>query len=177
MANLTERYANALLELSEESGSLEKDLEQVIFVRDTIEDSEIQKFLLHPHISDSDKHKVFKTIFSDKIVNENLMGFLYLMVQKSRESLIVPALTEYIKHTNKRLGRIEARVVSAKVLREDQIESIRKVLSEKTSMQIDIKASVDPDVIAGFYILIDGHIFDGTVRSKINSMKERLKRA
>ena len=30
-------------------------------------------------------------------------------------------------------------------------------------MQIDLKTKIDSDVIGGFYILIDGYIYDGTV--------------
>jgi F-type H+-transporting ATPase subunit delta len=43
-------------------------------------------------------------------------------------------------------------------------------------MEIKIKTKVDPDVIGGFYILADGRIFDCTVRSELNKMRERLKR-
>lgn len=175
MANLKERYANALLELSEEGGALEKDLEQVVLVRDALEEADVQAFLLHPHIPDSAKHQLFQETFSGKLA-KHLMGFLYLMVRKNRESLIVPALTEYINCTNRRLGKIEAKVVSAKALTDKQIESIRTALSKKTGKQIKVKATVDPDVIAGFYIIVDGRIFDGTVRSKLNIMRESLKR-
>lgn len=175
MAKLKDRYANALLELSEEKGTFEKDLEHAVMVRDALKKSDVQAFLLNPHVPDSAKHQFFHNTFSEKLT-KHLMGFLHLMVRKNRESLIVPALTEYIELTNRRLGRIEAKVVSAKVLTEKQIESIRIILSKKIHMQVDVKAAVDPDVIGGLYILIDGHIFDRTVRSGLNNMKERLKR-
>jgi F-type H+-transporting ATPase subunit delta len=175
MAKLKDRYANALLELSEEKDSLERDLEQAVLVRDALGDPEVQAFLLHPHVPDTAKYQLFQKTFSVNLAN-HLMGFLYLMVSKSRESLIVPALTEYIDLINRRLGKIEAKVVSAKQLTDKQIESIRTLLSEKSQMQVDIKATVDPDVIGGFYILIDGRIFDRTVRAELNNMKERLKR-
>ncbi|NLK75159.1 MAG: ATP synthase F1 subunit delta [Clostridiales bacterium] len=175
MATLKDRYANALLELSIESGTLEKDLEQAVLIRDMLKGADVQAFLVHPHIPDSAKNQLFDKAFSDKI-SKHLMGFLKLMVQKNRESLIEPVLTDYIDRVNKRLGKIEAKVVSAKALTEKQIESIRRLLAKQIKMQIDIKTHVDPDVIGGFYILVDGRIFDGTVRSKLNIMRERLKR-
>ena len=175
MAKLKDRYANALLEISEEAGTLEKDLEEVILVRDTLKSHDVQVFLVHPHVPDSTKNQLFQKVFSDKI-SKYLMGFLYLMVRKNRESLIIPTLTEYINCTNRKLGKIEAKVVSAKELTERQIESIRITLSNKLGMNVEIEAKVDPDVIGGFYVLIDGHIFDRTVRSQLNIMKQRLKR-
>ncbi len=50
------------------------------------------------------------------------------------------------------------------------------MLAKKTSLQVEIYASVDPELIGGFYVLIDGNIFDGTVRTELEKMKESLKR-
>lgn len=175
MAKLKDRYANALLELSKESGTLEEELGQAILARDLLKGADVQGFLVHPHLPDSTKQQVFENAFSGKL-SKNLMGFLYLMVRKNRESLIVPALTEYIERAKRSLGIMEARVVSAKALTEKQIESIRIVLSRKIGMQVEVKATVDPDVIGGFYIQMDGRVFDRTVRSELNAMRERLKR-
>lgn len=175
MAKLKDRYANALLELSEEKGTLERDLEEAILVRDTLRNTDVQAFLEHPHVPDTEKHQLFQNAFL-KNVSNHLLGFLYLMVRKNREQLIIPALTEYIDRINRRLGKIEAKVVSAKALTDKQIESIRIILSKKLGMQVEIEAQVDPDVIGGFYVLVEGRIFDRTVRSDLNIMKQRLKR-
>lgn len=175
MAKLKDRYANALFELSQEKGTLEEELEQAVFVKDALKGDDVRLFLNHPHIPNSEKEQVLKNVFSDKI-SKDLMGFLYLAVKKSRESLIIPVLDEYIDRINKRFGKIDAKIVSAKKLTEKQIESIYKVLLRQTDMQIQIQATVDPDVIGGFYVLVDGCIFDGTVRSKLSTMTEHLKR-
>lgn len=175
MAKLKDRYADALFELSEENDSLQEDLEQAILIRDSLGVQDIQGFLQHPNISNSEKNELFRNAFSDKI-SKHLMGFLYLTVGKNREKLIIPVLEEYIYRINRYFGRIDAKIVSAKALTEKQIESIHKLLAKQTDMQIEIQAKVDPDVIGGFYVLVDGHIFDGTVRSKLKTMTEDLKR-
>ena len=175
MANIGGRYANALLEISEEKGTLEKDLEQAVMVRDVLNCNEVQTFLSHPHIPDSAKYQLFQNAFSHELAG-HVKGFLSYMVGKKREKLIIPALTEYIDSANRRSGRIEAKVVSARALTKEQIESIRRILARQTSLEIMIENKVDPDVIGGFYILMDGHIFDCTVRTELNRMKERLKR-
>lgn len=175
MAKLKERYADALLDISEANGTLEKDLEQAVLVRDTLKSADAQAFLVHSNAPDSAKRKLIYKAFSGKLA-WHLMGFLYFVVGNGHESLIVPVLTEYINRINRRLGRIEAKVVTAKALTEKQIEAIRFILSKKIHMQVEVNVTVDPDVIGGFYVLIDGRIFDGTVRSELNNMKEHLKR-
>ena len=175
MAKLKARYANALFELSVENDTLKTDLEQAILIRDTLKNTDLERFLVHPHVPDAAKQQLFQNAFSEKISNQ-LMGFLYLMVRKNREALIVPALTEYIDRIKRRLGRIEAKVVSAKALTAEQIKSIRTILAQKIERQVELEASVDPDLIGGFYILVDGWIFDRTVRSGLDMMREHLKR-
>lgn len=174
MAALKDRYANALIELSQEASSLEEDLKGVSFLMNWLEDADAQGFIADPYIRDEEKYKLFEDAFSGKISNR-LLGFLYLMVRKNRESLILSVLREYAGRLNRLLGKIEAKVVSAKTLTEGQLSSIRAVLSKQMGNQVEISASVDPNVIGGFYVLAEGRIFDGTVRSNLNLISANLK--
>lgn len=174
MAGLKRNYALKLLERSEEDDILEMDLEQASMLRDALGDSKIQVFITDPKVPIFDKHQLFTDFFSGKI-SDHLMKFLNHMLQKNQESLIIPVLTEYIDWGNRRLGRVEAKVTSAKELTEKQIESIRSILSKQFDMDVEVKVSVDPELIGGFYVLADGHIFDGTVKSDLNNMKRMLK--
>jgi len=171
MAKLKDRYAIALFEISEEANTLEMDLDHAIWIRDSLDCDDIKVFLVDPGIPKLAKTQVLQNTFSDK-VSKHMMGFLQLIVQKNRESLIVPSLTEYIELVNRHFGRIKARVVSATPPTENQMKSINNVLSKKTDMKVEINTIIDPDVIGGFYILVDGRIFDNTVRTQLNNMKK-----
>ena len=48
MAKIESLYAKALFEISEEGNTLEKDLDDAIWIRDSLSDNEIQAFLLNP---------------------------------------------------------------------------------------------------------------------------------
>ena len=74
------------------------------------------------------------------------------------------------------VGVLEAKVVSAKPLTDEQVESIRDILRKKTHMDIEISYDVDPDIIGGFYVMVGDRVFDATVRSEMIKMKESLKR-
>lgn len=175
MAKLRERYAQALFELSDENNHLEKHLNQALLVRDALKEEDVQDFLVHPHISKSKKKALFNDVFSQSI-DPLLMDFLFLLIDKNRAALIVPSLSEYIKRVNRHFNKTEATVVSAKKLTEKQAEAIRTILMNKTNMDIVLREKVDPDVIGGFYILIDGFVFDRTVRSQLHTITEKLKR-
>ena len=175
MAKLTNRYAEALLELSREKGSFERDLKQAALLKESISDPQTKAFLTYPNVPDREKLSVLQTAASDD-APEHLKGFLRLMVEKSRESLILPILEEYIELLSRSTGRLKAKLVSAKELSEKQRELIRNLLSSKTNRQVELECSVDPDVLGGFYILADGRVFDCTVRTELIRMKEYLKK-
>lgn len=175
MAKLKARYVDALLELAEENANLEQDLEQALLLRDSLSDQDVLKFLMHPHVPDQDKQQLFAEVFADKLA-EYLLGFLYLMIRKNREALIVPILNDFIIGVKRRLGIVTAKVVSAKPLTEQQIDALKKVLARQLEMQVELDLSVNPNVLGGFYIEVDGWIFDGTIRSRLNNIKYRLKR-
>lgn len=170
MAQIKERYAQALFEISKEKDTFASDLEQAMLVEQTLNTESAQNFLLHPGISESEKLRLFQNAYGET-VSAHIMGFLSLMLHKHREEHIVSALNKYIELVNRHNGRVEARVVSASLLTGDNIEAIRKMLSSLLDLTVDIKTEIDPDVIGGFYIIVEGKIFDGTVRSQLNKMK------
>ncbi|WP_338488122.1 ATP synthase F1 subunit delta [Ruoffia tabacinasalis] len=175
MVQVVNRYSNAMLELLNEQDDIEKSLNQATFIRDSLDYQEIKGFLENPDIPNVEKKALIKSNFEGKL-DDHFMGFLELLIRKSRESLIVPVLTDLIHQLNKQLGNMEAYVVSATALSEDQKASLVKVLTDKLDTKIHLKCSVDPQVLGGFSVLVDGQIFDSTVRTELNKMTERLKR-
>lgn len=175
MAKLMDRSAETLLEISKANGTLAADLDQAVKIREALDRPDVQAFIKDGRVPAQAKHQLITRVFGEKLP-WYWQSFLYQMIRDNLASQIVPVLTDFIGHVNRCLGRIEARVVSAAPLNDAQIERIRSVLARKTNLQVDINASVDPDLIGGFYVLMDGQIFDGTVRNELERMKESLKR-
>lgn len=175
MAELKNRYAKALLDLSTEKEILSKQVEQASFICDVLKIDKCEDFLRHPNISNKAKRSFLDTLFTDKI-SADLMGFLYLTIEKNRESLIIPTLTSYIEMGKKQLGYIVANVVSAFELNQEQLSKIKEILSKKIKKEIELKVSIDPDLIGGFYIHADKYMIDYTIRTQLYNMKEKLKK-
>lgn len=175
MAKIETRYANALLELTGQSKHPESDLAQAALVRDALGGEDVRAFLTHPRIPKQAKYDLLRNSFSG-IVSDHWLGFLQLMVRKNRVDYLLPALGEYIVQAGRRLGRTQASIISAQPLSPQQIESIRSVVARHVNMQVTIKTAVDPDVLGGFYVLADGHVFDATIRYQLNRLKEYLKK-
>ena len=68
-------------------------------------------------------------------------------------------------------GDVYKRQVS---LNDDQRDRLRSALSNATGMNIDIVVVVDPDILGGVVAQVGDTVFDGSVRTRLEKMKERL---
>lgn len=175
MAKLRQRYAKELFSLSKDANRLEEDLQEANLMKEILDDKDIQLFLINPHIPKEDKHDLLHNALRE-IVNSDLLKFISRIIDNNRETLILPVLNEFIKIANQETGRIHGQIVSAIEIDPIQLERIQAILSEKTQMKVTLNPVVDPEVIGGFYIHIDGFIFDRTIRTELNNLTRQLKR-
>jgi F-type H+-transporting ATPase subunit delta len=170
VAQLSNRYAAALFELSLERGALDEDLDQAVFLRDTLREEEAQKVITHPRITGKEKLAFLQEAFSGHI-SQDLMGLLYLAVDKNREDHIVPILSEFINMANGHIGRTTALVISAVPLGADQVTTLSALLARKLNKQVEIKQKIDTSVIGGLYIQVDGYFIDRTLKTRLHELK------
>jgi ATP synthase F1 delta subunit len=71
---------------------------------------------------------------------------------------------------------IENKVVvySAVQLKSEELHEIKVTLEEKLNREITIDKRVDKSIIAGLYIRFGDQVFDRTLKTKIERLRERL---
>jgi len=175
LADLSKRYATALFELSAQHGLLTSYLEQATSLRDALQTDECKSFITHPRISGSDKKAFFDEAFKGKI-HDHLLGFLHLTVNKNREAFLLPALNTLVEMIRAHHNQTTARVVSAVPLNKKQLTAIAALLMRKLNKKVDIHVVVDPAVIGGLSIQVDGFFIDRTLRYQLRSMKDEANR-
>jgi F-type H+-transporting ATPase subunit delta len=153
---------------------LDECLEQAVAMLNVLQMGECRSVIEHPHISNADKRKFLGSIFVG--AHENMTGFLYLLIAKSYENLIVPALEAFIKMVKLRGGKITANVVSAMELKESQISAIKDVLSKKLRKEVEILPRTDLSLIGGFYVSVDGRLIDCTVKKYLGDLRDHIKK-
>jgi len=174
MERLSVLYASALLNLALERNAADEFYAQAILVRDTLQEKDVKRVLLHPQIPVSDKHKLFKTAFEGR-VNDDMLGFLYLVAEKNREKYLLPALSQLIEDINRHNNKIKAKVHSAAPYDKKQAETLQVLLSDKLDKQVELDVKVDPSVIGGPYIYADGYYVDWTVKKRLRDMTRSMK--
>jgi F-type H+-transporting ATPase subunit delta len=168
------RYADALFSIALESQKTDEFEKQAEFVLDTFNsDSDFAKVINHPQIGSDKKLEILENVFKDKVDND-MMGLFALVLRKNRETELKNILESFIGKVMEYKGIVKAYVCSAVPLSEIQLESIKKKLSENLNKQIDIYTEVDPSLIGGLKISVDGKLIDGTVKKRLDEIKKNL---
>ena len=102
------------------------------------------------------------------------LNLVSMLVGAGRGNHIGPISDELVRQAAETRGQAVAEVRSAVSLNDDQRDRLRSALSNATGMNIDIVVVVDPDILGGVVAQVGDTVFDGSVRTRLEKMKERL---
>jgi len=174
MDKLSTIYAQALYDIALQKDAVDEFLAQSNFLLDTLGDDDFHRVLVHPQIAASEKQAMFKEAFSGKI-NDDLFGFLNLVADKNREAYLITALKALVVLFERHNKIVTAKVLSAAPYDDKQAESLKKILSKKLDKQVKLDLKVDPSLIGGPFIFVDGYYIDWTVKKRLNELTASLK--
>ncbi len=171
------RYAKALLQIALEKDELNQYYDQVSLVKLYFDQNDdLLGVMCHPSITYDEKMQILENIFKN-LVCDDIMGLFSVILKKNREDEILSILDSFIKMTDYHFKRVTAVVSSAITLSDDQINNIKANLSEKLKKQVEIKSEIDQSLIGGLKIVVDGMVFDASVKHRIETIKRELLQA
>jgi F-type H+-transporting ATPase subunit delta len=113
---------------------------------------------------------------------EELMGGVALPVSVALASMVVgadragdlPAIVDRFLELSAEERQHEVAEVRAAVPLDERLrERLAKALSDATGKQVEVKVVVDPNVLGGVVARIGDTVIDGTVRRRLEQLKER----
>lgn len=174
MSTVANEYGKALYALSDEEGLNSEILGQVRNLIDVLDDNPgFIKVLSFPSIPASERMGEIDKVFGGQI-NSYLLSTLKLLVKRGHAGQIPDVLREYEKIWYERSGIAVAHVVSAVPLSKEQKNALLAKLEKKTGRDVELIFRIDPEVIGGVSVSIDGELLEDTVRSRIDRMKRTL---
>jgi F-type H+-transporting ATPase subunit delta len=175
-ATLSKRYAKALVEIGQEKNALDTYTESVTALCDLMETSkDFREVLINPVFTTEDKKRIAGQVMEKMNTDPMVSNFVNLLIDRKRiEHLpgIADAMREMLDEIQ---GITRAEVLSASELSEDELNTIAQTLSQISGKTAQVKASVDPSLIGGIYAKVGDMVFDGTIRTQLNQLKETLK--
>ncbi len=144
------------------------------FIEDVVEaHPDFSKILLSQMISKDDKVALLERVLPGH-GSEMLLSFLRVLARHDRLDLLPIIADEAQLEFEKVSGRGRVQVTTAKPLSDNQLQNITQSLKSKLSFDPIIETRVDPTVLGGLVIQIGNVIHDGSIKSKLKSLRGRL---
>ena len=169
---LDRRYALALYEVAEEKGKVQEYLKDLREICDLIENNhDFYEVIKHPQISTRRKKKTFINIFKGKI-DEELLSFLLILIEKDRILYLRKKLNQMEIIDLERKNTVRGLIKTAVPLLQEELDKLQNTFEAKYNKKIIFETNVDKSLLGGVYVRIGNNVIDGTVKAKINEMKE-----
>lgn len=167
------RYARALFELAledKELDSIEGYALSLIAVYD--KNKEFENFIKNPTQTFTDQLEVIKKISELLSFSKNFKNFLSLLVIKRRIFFLKKILNSYLELSSIKRGEINARLISSKILSDQELKNISNELSKVIGSDISFEYNVDENLIGGFKMQIGSLMIDTSVRNKLKKYEQ-----
>ncbi|BDY07110.1 MULTISPECIES: F0F1 ATP synthase subunit delta [unclassified Ferrimonas] len=165
-------YAKAAFEFAAEHQAIDKWQGQLDFAAAVAQNDAIAE-LLNGAIAVDQLAEIFI-----KVCDENLDEFgqnlVKVMAENGRLAVLPQVATLFKQMADEQASLVEADVVSATELSDEQKQKIAESLEKRLERKVKLNCTVDPQLIAGVVINAGDLVIDGSVRGKLNRMADTL---
>jgi len=173
-SKVAKRYAQGLLNFTQESGNTDSVFTEMGDIVKTIEKSkELQSFFASPIIDVKKKVSIALEIFKD--FSPVTKSMLQLIIKQGRESQMQNIAQEYINKVEDMNGVQRITITSASALSSENISNILKS-SELVNHgnKFDVKSIINPEILGGYILRVGDQQVDASVKSKLSKLKKEF---
>ena len=147
------------------------EAQQILGLMDT--EPDLNAFINYPAISADEMKETLKNIFEGKI-SEELLNFLYILVDKRRTMNFERIIKVYKSLIEREEGISYGTVYSVVKLSEDRIKDLEEQTSKLLRINVKLTNELDPKLMAGIKILVEGKIIDASYRKKFDELASQM---
>lgn len=164
------RYARAIIETATDPRAVLEELGAIVgtFAKNPA----LPEALSNPAVPVGTKKAIFNGVFSG--LSAPLPRLFEMLIDGSRIDLLEEITRRYRDEWNARNNVHAARLVSAFALDDESTGRIRSALETAVSGTVELETTIDPSLVGGLKVEIDGHLFDGTVKARLQALRQRL---
>ena len=171
------RYASALFEAGMDLDKIQIFNKELEFLKEVFEGEEkLLQILHHPKIKKSEKRDLIDSIFKERISQE-MMNFIYILIDKRREDHILEIVEEYKNLYNKHENIINVVAITAVPMEDKAKNKLITVLKDKLKKTIELTNKIDTGVMGGVLLKVEDKLIDGTVKGQLESIGKAIQGA
>ena len=173
MKDISSRYAIALFSLKKEKDTLVESQKEVKELIRIIKDNpEYPLLLSSSNLKKEDRVALVEKAFAS--IDEDIKNFIKIVVENGRGNYLLDIFQDFSSLVNEYRNIKEGLLYSSEPLNEEQIKKITSSISSVEGCPIELKNVIDPNLIGGVKVVINDHIYDGSIKHHLEQMKNAL---
>ena len=174
MTETAKMYGGSLYDLAAEEGLETRILGELDEVQQLLKQNpDYLRLLSTPSIPKKERCGLLDEALRDR-VHLYVLNFLKILCEKGTLRELSGCARAYRVRYNQAHGILEAAATTAVAMTEQQVKSLHEKLEKVTGRHIDLKTKVEPAVLGGIRLDIEGTELDGTVRSRLAGLRSSI---
>jgi F-type H+-transporting ATPase subunit delta len=176
MSAFAARYARAFADVVLDRKLDAADVEQQLtdFAATFAGSKDLREVLLNPSIPTAKRVSVLDAVNSRIGCGPKVRNFLAVLISHERLSALSEIIEEFRLEMNRRLSISDAEVVTARLLQDQERAKLEREVAELAGTRVNATFRQDKSLIGGAIVRIGSTIYDGSVRGRLERLKERL---
>ena len=167
-------YAEAMLTLAEEQGQSEALLDELRELVEFLDQNpKVEHFLSSQMVDEEGRARVLDDLFKSQ-ASELLLDSLQVINRKGRLGQLRAIAESYRGALRDLRGWVDVHVRSAVALDDAQRGRLQEALAASTGRKPTLIERVDPALIGGLVVEVEGKKFDASVASRLQDLSEAL---
>jgi F-type H+-transporting ATPase subunit delta len=166
------RYAQAVLELAKERGTLDAWHADLARLNELMSAPQAAGFFANPNVPDERKNEVLRQVLAG--AQPEVHNFVRLLAERGRLQDVPQIFALYEDGLRAERGIVVAEVTTAEPLGPIEQELVRERLANLVGRQVEIRSRVDPEIIGGIVARVGDQLIDGSVINQLRRLRARL---
>jgi F-type H+-transporting ATPase subunit delta len=175
-ASLAGRYASALFDLARDQRQIESVGRSLDALSQALLDSkDFAELVASPLVSRDEAGKAFAALAPQLGLDPITSNFVGVLARNGRRNELRAVIRAFRRLAAEHRGEATAEIVTARPLGDDQLAALKAQLRTRAGRDVNIDATVDPDILGGIVVKLGSQQIDASIRTKLNRLASAMK--
>lgn len=174
MSKAGDLYGQSLYDLAVEERLTDDILKEMEVVRCIfVENPDYVTLLSEPSIPKNERLQLVDDALGSSLQAYHL-NFIKILIEKGLLREYSACYKRFRRSYNEAHDIADAQVTTAVALDDSQLTQLKEKLEKISGKKIILNQKVDPDVLGGVRVDIEGQLFDGTVKGRLSELQKNI---
>jgi F-type H+-transporting ATPase subunit delta len=138
------------------------------------ESDDLRTVFSNPAIPHASKERVLEDLIAKGKPSKSTANFLRVLLRNGRLTELTEINDKFKTELQERSSVVSAEIISARELGKAERDAFAKTLQQLTGRTVNMNFAVDPELIGGVVTRVGSTVYDGSVRTKLENLREQL---